>query len=52
MTFDPIQFGFVELRDFRIANTVPVYEYKITQPWTEQRISCASTSTLLATVPT
>lgn len=28
MTFDPIQFGFVELRDFRIANTVPVYEYK------------------------
>jgi len=39
MTFDPIQFGFVELRDFRIANTVPVYEYK--KPWTEQRISCA-----------
>jgi hypothetical protein len=28
MTFDPTQFGFVELRDFRIADSVPVYEYK------------------------
>lgn len=26
--FDPTQFGFVELRDFRIGDTVPVYEYK------------------------
>jgi hypothetical protein len=28
MTFDPTQFGFVQLRDFRIAGSVPVYEYK------------------------
>jgi hypothetical protein len=28
MTFDPTQFGFVELRDFRIADSVAVYEYK------------------------
>ncbi|HXW26318.1 MAG TPA: hypothetical protein VEK73_16360 [Xanthobacteraceae bacterium] len=28
MTFDPTQFGFVRLRDFRIADSVPVYEYK------------------------
>jgi hypothetical protein len=28
MTFDPTQFGFVELRDFRVADSVPVYEYK------------------------
>ena len=28
MTFDPAQFGFVQLRDFRIADAVPVYEYK------------------------
>jgi hypothetical protein len=28
MTFDPTQFGFVQLRDFRIAESVPVYEYK------------------------
>jgi hypothetical protein len=28
MTFDPTQFGFVQLRDFRIADSVPVYEYK------------------------
>lgn len=28
MTFDPIQFGFVELRDFRIGGSLPVYEYK------------------------
>ena len=28
MTFDPTQFGFVQLHDFRIADSVPVYEYK------------------------
>jgi hypothetical protein len=28
MTFDPTQFGFVQLRDFKIADSVPVYEYK------------------------
>ena len=28
MTFDPTQFGFVELRDFRIGGSVPVYEFK------------------------
>ena len=28
MTFDPTQFGFVELQDFRIADAVPVFEYK------------------------
>jgi hypothetical protein len=28
MTFDPTQFGFVQLRDFRIADSVAVYEYK------------------------
>jgi len=28
MTFDPTQFGFVQLRDFRIAGSVAVYEYK------------------------
>jgi hypothetical protein len=28
MTFDPTQFGFVELRDFLIGGSVPVYEYK------------------------
>lgn len=28
MTFDPTQFGFVQLRDFRIADSVTVYEYK------------------------
>jgi hypothetical protein len=28
MTFDPTQFGFVQLRDFRTADSVPVYEYK------------------------
>ena len=27
MTFDPIQFGFVLLRDFQIAGSVAVYEY-------------------------
>jgi hypothetical protein len=27
-TFDPTQFGFVELRDFRIGGSVAVYEYK------------------------
>jgi hypothetical protein len=26
--FDPTQFGFVELRDFRIADSVSVFEYK------------------------
>jgi len=28
MTFDPTQFGFVQLRDFKIADSVLVYEYK------------------------
>jgi hypothetical protein len=28
MTFDPTQFGFVQLQDFRIADSVAVYEYK------------------------
>jgi hypothetical protein len=28
MTFDPTQFGFVQLSDFRIADLVPTYEYK------------------------
>jgi hypothetical protein len=28
MTFDPTQFGFVHLRDFQIADSVQVYEYK------------------------
>jgi hypothetical protein len=28
MTFDPTQFGFVELRDFRIGGSVPVYEFE------------------------
>jgi hypothetical protein len=28
MTFDPTQFSFVELRDFRIGGSVPVYEFK------------------------
>jgi hypothetical protein len=28
MTFDPSQFGFIQLRDFQIAGIVPVYEYK------------------------
>jgi hypothetical protein len=28
MTFDPTQFGFIELRDFQIADAVPAYEYK------------------------
>lgn len=28
MTFDPTQFSFVQLQDFRIADSVSVYEYK------------------------
>jgi hypothetical protein len=28
VTFDPTQFGFIELNDFRIGGVVPVYEYK------------------------
>ena len=28
MTFDPTQFGFVQLKDFRIADSVSVYEYQ------------------------
>src|SRR5215471_4552453 len=28
MTFDPTQFGFVRLRDFQIADSVKIYEYK------------------------
>jgi hypothetical protein len=28
MMFDPTQFGFVELRDFQIADSVPLFEYK------------------------
>src|ERR1051325_7642074 len=29
MTFDPTQFGFVQLKDFRIADSVSAYEYQI-----------------------
>jgi hypothetical protein len=28
VTFDPTQFSFIELNDFRIGGVVPVYEYK------------------------
>ncbi len=27
-SFDPTQFGFVRLRDFQVAGSVPAYEYK------------------------